>query len=181
MNDTPISIAAIRFTESDPIDSILEYVARTMVSLDCRVEGYLQREVPDGPGCCAATFLEDLATGEQLRITQALGSGSRGCRLDPRALAEVSGRLLSLVDASTDLLVLNRFGKGESEGQGFRAVIESACSLGVPVLTAVRPTYEPAWTDFAGDVGVFLPPDAESVSQWAMAAVECRKQNRYAA
>lgn len=51
-------------------------------------------------------------------------TGAKGCRLDPRALAALSGSLLGELDAGTQLLVLNRFGKGESEGHGFRAVIE---------------------------------------------------------
>ena len=127
----PISaIAAVRFSGGDNVDEVLETVVRAVQSRGYPVAGYLQRETPDGPGCCSATFLEDVSSGEQLRITQALGAGSRGCRLNPQALADVSGRLLSVVDANTDLLVLNRFGKGESDGHGFRSVIESAYGLG---------------------------------------------------
>lgn len=176
MTDHSLAIAAIRFGDGDRIDELLETVVRAVQSSGHPVAGYLQRETPDGPGCCPATFLEDVSSGERLRITQALGAGSRGCRLDPQALADVSGRLLTVVDTATDLLVLNRFGKGESDGQGFRSVIESACGLGVPVLTAVRATYEPFWNEFAAGAGVFLPADADAVIEWALASIARRRQ-----
>lgn len=176
MTDHPLAVTAIRFSDGDRIDELLETVVRAVQSRGYPVAGYLQRETPDGPGCCPATFLEDVSSGERLRITQALGAGSRGCRLDPQALADVSGRLLSAVGPATELLVLNRFGKGESDGQGFRAVIENACSLGVPVLTAVRATYEPFWNEFTAGPGVFLPADAEAATRWALGAIAKRRQ-----
>ncbi|MCI5073983.1 DUF2478 domain-containing protein [Oricola sp.] len=181
MTDHPLAVAAIRFGDGDRIDEILETVVRAVRSRGYRAAGYLQRETPDGPGCCPATFLEDVSSGEQLRITQALGAGSRGCRLDQQALADVSGRLLTVLDSATDLLVLNRFGKGESDGQGFRSVIENACGLGVPVLTAVRATYEPFWSEFAAGTDVFLEPDAEAATHWALEAIARRGRARDAA
>ncbi|MAS03300.1 MAG: hypothetical protein CL534_01130 [Ahrensia sp.] len=181
MTDHQLAIAAVRFGDGDRIDEVLETVVRAVQSRGYSAAGYLQRETPDGPGCCPATFLEDVSSGEQLRITQALGAGSRGCRLDPQALADISGRLLSAIRPSTELLVLNRFGKGESDGHGFRSVIESACGLGVPVLTAVRETYEPAWSEFTAGIGTFLPPDAEAVTQWALGSTAVRRRTRDAA
>jgi len=181
MKDQQIAIAAVRFDEGVRIDALLEAVVRAVQSRGYPVAGYLQRETPDGPDCCPATFLEDVSSGVQMRITQALGTGSRGCRLDPQALADVSGRLLSVVQPSTDLLVLNRFGKGESDGHGFRSVIENACGLGVPVLTAVRKTYEPFWNEFAAGIGTFLKPDAKVVTQWALQSIAARRRTRDAA
>jgi hypothetical protein len=181
VTDHPLAIAAIRFSDGDRIDGLLETVVRAVQSRGYPVAGYIQRETPDGPGCCPATFLEDVSSGEQLRITQALGAGSRGCRLDPQALAEVSGRLLTAVEPATDLLVLNRFGKGESDGHGFRSVIENACGLGVPVLTAVRATYEPSWNEFTAGAGKFLAADAEAITQWALGSIARRRQMNDAA
>lgn len=175
------ALASVRFGDDDRIDELLETVVRTIKSGGHTVAGHLQRQTPDGPTCCAATFLEDVATGEQQRITQALGPGSRGCRLDPQALAQVSGRLLSSISPRTELLVLNRFGKGEADGHGFRAVIERACDFGVPVLTAVRPTYEPAWTEFTGGFGRFLRCEPDLALDWALDAIFRHKRRRDAA
>lgn len=171
MNENRIALAAVRFSDEDRIDELLETVARSVQARGCSVAGFLQRETPDGPGCCPVTYLESIATGEQVRISQALGAGSRGCRLDPRALAGATGHLLADLDARPQLLVLNRFGKGESDGHGFRSAIEKACSHGVPVLTAVRATYEPAWNAFADGLGTFLVPEITHIKHWTFDAI----------
>ncbi len=181
MKDHAPALAVVRFGEHDRIDDILENAVWPVRDRGHIVAGYLQRETPDGPGCCPATFLEDISSGVQYRITQALGPGSRGCRLNPQALAELSGRLLTRIGPEIDLLVLNRFGKGEADGHGFRSVIEMACGLGIPVLTAVRETYEPFWNEFTAGMGTFLPPDAETVTQWTLASIAVRRQKRDAA
>ena len=171
------TIAAAYFTEKDEIDTRLETIVRTLQNRGFAVAGFLQREFADGLGCCRATFLEDVSSGEQMRITQALGSGSRGCRLDPHGLAAASGRLLFSIGREIDLLVLNRFGKGESEGHGFRAVIEKAHDEGLPVLTAVRPTYFEAWNVFGHDLAETLDPDPEQLLQWCLSAIAQRRSS----
>ena len=66
--------------------------------------------------------------------------------------------------------MLNRFGKGESEGQGFRAVFEKAFLLGIPVLTSVKQIYAGAWEEFAESCSASLPPTLEDILAWARAA-----------
>lgn len=176
MTDHALAIAAMRFGDGDGVDTVLEAVIRSVRVRGHAVAGYLQRETSDGPGCCAIMHLEDIERGTLTRISQALGPGSRGCRLDPRALAAVSGQLLATLGPGTDLVVLNRFGKGEADGQGFRSVIGAACDLGIPVLTAVRETYEPAWSAFTGGMGLFLLPDTKAATQWALAAIAKRRE-----
>ncbi len=81
------------------------------------------------------------------------------------------------LETCPDLLVLNRFGRGESEGRGFRDLIARALEMGVPVLTAVRPTYGGAWAAFGGDLACDLPVEADAVLAWA----ETLKERRDAA
>jgi hypothetical protein len=175
MTDTHFALAAVRFGDGDAVDALLEAVVRTLQAQSRTIAGCLQRETPDGEDCCAIMHLEDVSSGEWTRFSQALGPGSKGCRLDPQALAEVSGRLIAEIGPQTDLIVLNRFGKGEADGDGFRNVIERASGLGVPVLTAVRQAFEPAWEDFTGGLGEILPADAALVVRWAAAAIEGRR------
>ncbi len=170
-NEAGVRLAAIRFTPEDGIDGLLEAVVRTLQSRGVGVSGYLQRETEDTAACCNITHLEDVASGTWHRISQALGSGSRGCRLDPGALADVSGLLLARLEAGTEFVVLNRFGKGESEGQGFRAIIERAFALRIPVLTAVRQTYEPAWLSFTDGSARLLPAERTAILTWANDAI----------
>lgn len=173
--------AAIHVTRDNPVDDILEVTALVLGADGRKVIGFLQREGTDDGECCGEIALQDIDTGELFTISQALGSGARGCRLDPQALAAVAGSLLARLDDDTDLLLLNRFGKGESEGQGFRAVIEEACIRGIPALTVVRDEYLPAWKQFSGELGCVLAPDRQDVLDWARRAGLAARNPRDAA
>lgn len=171
MNDFAFPLqAAISVTRDSPVDDILEATARALGADGRKVVGFLQWEGTGDGECCGEIALQDIGTGELVTISQSLGSGARGCRLDPQALASVAGSLLARLDDDTDLLILNRFGKGESEGQGFRAVIEEACIRGIPALTVVRDEYLPAWQQFSGELGCLLAPDRQDVLDWARRA-----------
>ena len=77
--------------------------------------------------------LEDLDTGRRINICQDLGSGSAGsCRLDPTGLAEAAGALKAALDKPLDLVVINKFGRMESEGLGLIAEIGEAVAAGRP-------------------------------------------------
>lgn len=180
MSDQTIAVAAVRFAAGEHIDDLLESVARAVGARGFRVAGYLQRETPDGPGCCGVTYLEDLAGGARTRLSQPLGAGARGCRLDPQALAEAACRLEATIGPRTDLVVLNRFGKAEADGHGFRDVIAAACELGVPVLTAVREPYRPVWNAFTDGLGALLSPEPAGGARWALDAVGARRSPRAA-
>lgn len=164
-------LAAVRYGKDDAIDALLEAVVRDLQARGARVAGYVQRESDTGAGCCPTTHLEDVTSGVRHVISQPLGAGARGCRLDPQALAALCGELQARLAGGVDLLVLNRFGKGESQGHGFRAAIERAMLAHVPVLTAVQDAYLDAWQDFAGDFGTVLPAARDAVEDWAGAVL----------
>lgn len=166
-------LAAIRVAKGRSVDDILAIVARRLAEDGAIVAGFIQHDRPDDGECCGQIELEDLSSGTCHVISQTLGPGARGCRLDPRALAAVAGPLRARIEARPDFLILNRFGKGESEGQGFRAAIEEACMRGIPMLTAVRDAYVDAWDVFSGDLGLLLPPDTQEVIDWARRALAC--------
>ncbi|MFQ0812463.1 hypothetical protein AVM02_03575 [Brucella anthropi] len=165
MKAAPI-LAAIHAAKDVPVDPLLAEIAARGKREGLRVAGFFQHRGKDTEECCRDIEIEHIGTGKTQIISQPLGTGSRGCRLDPAALADVAGTLLAELEAGADLLILNRFGKGETEGHGFRAVIEAAYARQVPVLTVVRETYIDGWCDFAGDCGVLLPPDSEAALGW---------------
>ncbi|MCO5155304.1 MAG: DUF2478 domain-containing protein [Aquamicrobium sp.] len=164
-------LAAVRYRRDDAIDPLLEAVARDLQARGARVAGYVQRETAADEDCCATTWLEDIVTGERHVISQALGSGAKGCRLDPQALAGLCGLLEAALAHGADILILNRFGKGEAEGHGLRAAIGQAMLDGVPVLTAVHDTWLPAWEAFAGELGTTLSPARGEIDAWTGAAL----------
>ena len=174
-------IAAITFDNNDPVDKVFDTVAARLVALGYRVEGFLQRETATGEGCCSTMHLASIADGSTTTISQQLGKLSRGCRLDPQALAELSGPLTARLEAGADLLIINRFGKGESLGAGFRSAIAHAVLLGIPVLTAVREAYWDAWQDYTGGAFDLLHADAAQVEAWALAAIAASREDCKAA
>jgi Protein of unknown function (DUF2478) len=81
--------------------------------------------------------LQVLADAPVFRISQALGAGARGCRLDPglleQAVTEASLRLMG-----AELLIVNTFGKLDAQGRGFVPLIVRALETGMAVLVGVK-------------------------------------------
>lgn len=159
-------LAAVRFENGD-IDGFLNETATTLRKNGLRVRGALQTRGAEGAEChCADMDLTTLGSERVFRISQPLGNGSHGCRLHPGALADCSSFIEHELDQGADLLILNRFGRGESEGRGFRDLIGKAIVLDVPVLIAVRPMYEQAWAEFGAGLACDLPMDQTAVLSW---------------
>ncbi len=70
---------------------------------------------------------------------------------------------------TTDALILNKFGKHEAEGRGFRDLIAEALSRGIPVVAGVNRLNEAAFLDYAGAMAETLPADPERIADWVQA------------
>jgi nucleoside-triphosphatase THEP1 len=110
--------------------------------------------------------LHVLAGAEVIRISQNLGPAASGCRLDADGLERTVALAEAALAAHPDLLILNKFGKQEAEGRGFRPLIGEALAKGVPVLTAVRDTNRAAFDAFAEGIAEEIPAEAEAVLAW---------------
>jgi hypothetical protein len=119
--------------------------------------------------------LLDLSSGTTMQISQQLGSQSESCRLDSERLAGFAGLLDRPFDGDIDLMILNKFGKAESEGHGLRRTLSRAIEAGIPVLTAVRSPYDEAWRQFHGGLAVDLPPDLQQSCDWCVGVVRRRR------
>lgn len=163
----PARLAAVRFVPEDSIDALLGSVAEALVARGLRVSGALQvLSDPAAEGCQCDIDLRSIADGRLFRISQSLGRGSEGCRLDPAGLGACAAALEREVAAGCDLLILNRFGKGEAEGRGFRDLIGQAMLAEIPVLTAVRDSYAADWAAFGRETACNLPPDPAAILAW---------------
>lgn len=101
-----------------------------------------------------------------VRISQSLGAHSSGCRLDPAGLETVVGAVEAQLDAPVDLLIVNKFGKQEVEGRGFRTVIGAAIAQGIPVLTSVNAKNLEGFRAFADELAVQIDADMDSMHAW---------------
>ena len=151
-------------------DLVLRAVAAEMAARGLRCCGTVQinTEAADAGPCDMDVRV--LPDGPVLRISQHLGREARGCRLDPAALEEAVARVMSMLAAGPDLLIVNKFGKHEAEGRGFRDVIGTALALDVPVLVGVNGLNLPAFMAFAGGMAERLSPDRAALAAWCAGA-----------
>lgn len=168
-------LAAIVFSGEQTVDDVLLRVASRLIAAGYSVSGVHQSAERRDGQCCPMHHAVLLDGAGEMSLSQELGRGAVGCRLDPEALGRLGGHLLDLLDVRPDLMVLNRFGRGESTGAGLRPVIERACDLDVPVLLAVRDTYLGAWRDYTCGMAAEYRPDDPAIDDWAMNAVRTRR------
>lgn len=151
-------------------DRVLSTFAHSLLERGVRLAGVAQSntECSDSHLCDMDVLV--LPDGPTIRISQSLGAGARGCRLDSAALEQAVGLVAASLDADPQLLIINKFGKQEAGGDGFRPVIAEAMSRGIPVLAGVNGLNRDAFLDFTGGLAEHLPDDPEALEHWFDAA-----------
>lgn len=146
---------------------------RTLASLAERLErrgvrlaGTVQTNTESVGGGRCDMDVRVLDGGPVIRISQSLGAGSRGCRLDPAALEQAVGEVASRLNPRIDLVIINKFGKHEAEGRGFRPLVADALERGLTLLIAVNGLNLDAFLKFADGLAEELPSDAATIEQW---------------
>lgn len=170
-------IAAIHYQSGFRVDDFLANVGARLRADNVRVAGAIQINGSETKTCGSMTLV-DLSSGTAIDISQQLGSLAQGCRLDTSRLAEFGTLLEGPLPDGTELLILNKFGRAESEGHGLRRNIEHALEAGLAVLTAVRPPYDEAWRQFHGGLAAELDPDLPSVRIWCHTVIAQLRQDR---
>ena len=156
-------------------DALLRAVATALQAQGLRLAGAVQHDTPGAPGQPAAMNLCLLPGMGLLRISQCLGPGAEGCRLDPDGLERaVAAAQAALAQGGADLVIVNKFGKHEAEGRGFRPLIAEALAQGIPVLTAVAPEQAQAFARFAEDLADPLPARMDALLDWCRNACAAR-------
>lgn len=107
-----------------------------------------------------------LPNGPLIRISQSLGKLSRGCRLNTDALEQAVALTEQGLVVGADILLINKFGKHEAEGRGFRNSIADALSRDIPVLVGVNKLNVDAFQEFCGGEAIALEPDPRTVLSW---------------
>ena len=173
--DLTAAIAAIHYERDFDINGTLRLVVKRLQADRVKVGGVLQTAAVLPNQCCARLFIVDIRTGQTECISQDRGPESRGCKLDPRGLAEISHCLVAAIEDRVDLLVINKFGRAESEGGGLLSLIGTAISEGIPVLTTVRQPYTEAWASFHGGLAKTLSPCVDAVVRWFESSCQPRE------
>ena len=147
-------------------DLLLQGLSNALVADGLTVCGTVQinGDVPcDGPCDMDVQCLPD---GPIIRISQSLGKHARGCRLNPEALEQAVGWVEARISDDIDLLVVNKFGKHEADGRGFRNAIAQALEADIPVVVGLNAMNKSAFHDFTGGAAEELAPEADALLAW---------------
>ncbi len=155
--------------ERGQMDILLATTAARLQAEGCALAGVVQVNEEFDPARPCHMDLHVLNGTGVIRISQNLGSLSKGCRLDPSALEQAVGLVAQALEAGPELLIINKFGRQEAEGRGFRPVIGQALASGIPVLIAVGHGHQAAFGTFAEGMGVALPCQQDRILEYCHA------------
>ncbi|MDP4032573.1 MAG: DUF2478 domain-containing protein [Pseudorhodobacter sp.] len=147
-------------------DQLLAEVAASLIGLGWPLAGVVQVNLEQDPAHPCQMNLQVLNGAQTVRISQDLGALSKGCRLDSAGLEQAVGLVETALEADPRLLIVNKFGRQELDGRGFRPLIGRAMAMGVPVLTAVNAEHLAGFEVFADGLGQALLPDPGTVLDW---------------
>lgn len=160
----PYPLLALVYTDSARADAAMRDLALALLERSVRLAGLVQVNRPRPGRSRCDMVLEELATGESVAISQDRGPHARGCALDLGQLVSATERLRRQLVPRPDLVILNKFGKAEAEGGGFRDLIGDVVAAAIPLIIAVPWRNIESWRVFSGDLGreVVLEEEGDS-------------------
>lgn len=160
------------------MDRILETLAHALSAEGLQLAGAVQHtaHVPSSPRC--DMVLEDLGTRGIHSISVDPGIDVQGCRMEPGKIETLAMLAGEAIDRGADLFLLNRFGKNEIAGRGYREVISEAVSRGLPVLVGVSAANIAKWDAFASMGYERIDIDEAGARMWCMKAIDARRRQK---
>jgi molybdate transport system ATP-binding protein len=175
-SDIAAKVGVLLYDTTVEVDAILTDTVQRVRARGIAVGGLLQRLGERLSNGKQSVWLDDIATGQTIRLDQPRGPGARACILDTDALAQAALLLRHATEAEHALIVVNRFGHAEANGGGMRAEIADAICSGAAVLIAVRPSRLDGLKSFLGGPALLLPPSPAALTDWAEQAVAIAQQ-----
>ncbi len=163
-----IALAGALYPSGQRELGVLRVFADEVMADGWRVGGIVQ-EVLKGPDDeTVGIDAIELDTGCRFAINRPTESDrvNKTCSLDPTALAEASGALDRAIRSHMDLVVVEKYGEQEQQGDGLADEILRAVSEGIPTLVAVPDGVRGVWREFTGELGEELAFDLDSFRAW---------------
>jgi nucleoside-triphosphatase THEP1 len=171
MSDEALPILAAVYRDGATFEKLLQRAVAALRADGLRLGGLIQHSVPNAHRRKCDMLLEDLSTGERYPISEDRGALASGCVLDTDRLLTASIAAENGLSETTDLLILSKFGKAETEGGGTRSLLAQALDLAVPILIGVPEVNRAAFETFAEGLYVAVDmteADAAILAQAAM-------------
>jgi nucleoside-triphosphatase THEP1 len=144
---TASAIHAIIYDEGAPTSELARSLVAFWTQAGLRVAGLVEDDTPRPDRGVCDMVLHELVSGEHILISEYRGKQARGCRLDAGALLRAAELVRSSL-AEADILILNKFGRIESEGGGLRSLIADAIDQAVPIVIFVPRRNQDSWQTF---------------------------------
>lgn len=161
-----MNLAYVTTSDRGATDQLLSAVAEHLLTRGEQLAGVVQTNTECAGNNRCDMDVRVLPEGETIRISQSLGTESRGCRLDPAALEQAVGYVTASLADAPQLLIINKFGKHEADGRGFRPVIAEALAQDIPVLVGVNGLNSEKFDEFTGGAAEQLPADLAAITGW---------------
>jgi hypothetical protein len=130
----------------------------------------LLAETPDlREGACGVGILKDIVSGKSFSIRLKTAPIHTACQLDVAGVAAACRQLQNQI-ATSDLVVLSKFGKLEAMRSGLAAAFEATVAARIPLLTSVANKHHDAWKAFAPDAADLAPEKAVLLAWWRASA-----------
>ena len=165
-------VGVLLYDTSVEVDAILSSAVEHLRARGVTVGGLLQRFGEQLPNGKYRMWVDDITTGQSIRLDDPRGAGASACIVDPDALAQAACMLRRITETQPDLIIVNRFGHAEAEGGGMRSEIAEAVCSGAAVLLSARSTYFAALESFLGGPPTVLLLSAAAIADWAEHAVK---------
>lgn len=151
-------------------DRFLAQVAGLLEAAGARLAGTVQTNIARADRTKCDMDLRVLPDGPLVRISEDRGALARGCALDHGALEQTVAEVARRLDGA-EIVIVNKFGKAESEGRGMVPVISDALARGQTVLVGVNALNLPHYMEFAGGLSVALPAEERAATDWCLNGV----------
>lgn len=174
-------MTAVIYGDGEDIDSMMQRIALLLEDDGVSLAGFVQRNAPRSGRRRCDMVLRDLVSGEKFAISEDRGPMARGCHLDVGELLRATEIGRQGLARGAELLIVNKFGKTEGEGGGFRPLIADALFREIPVLTAVPWRNIDAWRHFAEDLSNEVPLASLSTGTELLAQLgfSCVRRERF--
>lgn len=146
-------------------DQLLAELAARILQTGTRLAGTIQTNRERNCTHHCDMDLHVIPDGPVLRINQDLGAEATGCRLDAGAL-EAAVNAVAQRLGGAEALIVNKFGKHEAEGRGFRHLMGDALARGLPVIVGVNSQNMPAFLEYADGMAQPLPSEPDQIMIW---------------
>lgn len=163
--DVPAAFAAVVYTPKQSDKSALPAFVRRLKSEQVSVAGILQESRHEEGAETRTIDSVDIRTGQRIAIKRPMASEDE-CGLDVASLVETSAILRGVLKSHPDLVVIEKFGDQEQEGEGLLDEIMQIIAAGIPLLITVPEPALEIWRRQCGGLGAVLPYSEDAMRAW---------------